>query len=121
MVEIKEMSKDFNKVEQYLMTIAPNIMTLNKVEDGTKITVDGFLVFTDVKEDGEIAEILSIITPDKKVYSCQSKTFKQSLCDINTIWAADGETKPFTVIKISGKTKSGRDYINCVLDVENLL
>lgn len=120
MVEIKEMSRDFSNVEQYLMTVAPNIQSLHKVEDGTKIAVSGFLVFTDVKEDGEIAEILSIITPDKKVFSCQSKTFKQSFSDINTIMTGDGENRPFTVIKISGKTKNGRDYINCVLDVENL-
>lgn len=120
MVEIKETSRELSKLEQYLMTIAPNIESLHKVEDGTKIVVNGFLVFTDVKEDGEIAEILSIITPDKKVYSCQSKTFKQSFSDINMIMTADGENKPFTIIKISGKTKNGRDYINCVLDVENL-
>ena len=30
------------------------------------------------------------------------------------------ETTPFTVIKISGKTKAGRDFINCVLDVESI-
>lgn len=120
MVEIKETSREFTPVEKYLMTVAPNIQTLNKVEDGTKITVDGYLVFTDVKEDSEIAEILSIITPDKKVYSCQSKTFKQSMHDIVTVLSIDGECKQFPIIKISGKTKNGRDYINCVLDIENL-
>ena len=28
--------------------------------------------------------------------------------------------KQFTVIKTSGKTKAGRDFINCVLDTESL-
>lgn len=117
MIKIKEMSREFNEVEQYLMTIAPSIVSLKDAEDGEHITVDGILIFEDVKEDsGEIAEIMSIITPEKHVYSCQSATFKRSINDISTIMKG----KPFTVIKTSGKTKSGRDYINCVLDVESL-
>ena len=117
MINIKEMSREFNEVEKYLMTIAPSIVSMKDVEDGKHITVDGVLIFEDVKEDsGDIAEIMSIITPEKQVYSCQSATFKRSINDISNIMKG----KPFTVIKISGKTRSNRDYINCVLDVERL-
>lgn len=117
MIKIKEMSREFNEVEQYLMTIAPSIVSMKDVEDGERITVDGVLMFEDVKEDtGEISEIMSIITPEKQVYSCQSGTFKRSIRDISDIM----KDKTFTVIKISGKTKSNRDYINCILDVESL-
>ena len=117
MIKIKEMSREFNEVEQYLMTISQSIISVKDVEDGEHITVDGILMFDDVKEDsGEISEIMSIITPEKHVYSCQSATFKRSIKDISAIMKG----KPFTVIKTSGKTKSNRDYINCVLDVESL-
>lgn len=117
MINIKEMSKEFNEVEKYLMTIAPSIISMKDVEDGEHITVDGILMFEDVKEDtGETAELMSIITPEKHVYSCQSATFKRSVRDISNIMNG----KPFTIIKTSGKTKANRDYINCVLDVENL-
>lgn len=117
MINIKEMSREFNEVEQYLMTIAPSIVSAKDVEDGERITVDGILMFDDVKEDtGEKVEIMSIITPEKHVYSCQSATFKRSIRDISNIMKG----KPFTVIKTSGKTKSNRDYINCVLDVGSL-
>lgn len=117
MINIKEMSKEFNEVEKYLMTIAPSIISVKDVEDGEHITVDGILMFEDIKEDtGETVEVMSIITPEKHVYSCQSATFKRSVRDISNIMNG----KPFTVIKISGKTKANRDYINCVLDVENL-
>ena len=60
--------------------------------------------------------ILSVITPDKEVYSCQSATFKRSLKDIATIMG----DKPFSVIKTSGKTKAGRDFVNCELDIKSL-
>ena len=117
MINIKEMSREFNEVEQYLMTIAPSIISLKDVEDGEHITVDGIMVFEDVKEGtGETVIIMSIITPDKKVYSCQSATFKRSINDIANIM----KDKSFTVIKTSGKTKSNRDYINCVLDVKSI-
>ena len=117
MINIKEMSKEFNEVEKYLMTIAPSIISMKDVEDGERITVDGILMFEDIKEDtGETVEVMSIITPEKHVYSCQSATFKRSVRDISNIM--NGKT--FTVIKTSGKTKANRDYINCVLDVENL-
>lgn len=116
MVEIKEMSREFTKVEKYLMTTAPDIEPLKNIEDGESIPIDGYLIFDDVKDDGEIQEIVSIITPDKKVYSGQSATFRKSLKDIDNVM----EGEKFSIIKISGKTKAGRDYINCTLDVSNL-
>ena len=116
MVEIKEMSREFTKVEKYLMTIAPDIESLKNIEDGESISVDGYLIFTNIKDNGDTQEIVSIITPDKKVYSGQSATFRQSLKDIESIM--DGEK--FSIVKISGKTKAGRDYINCTLDRLNL-
>lgn len=116
MVEIKEMSREFTKVEKYLMTTAPDIESLKNIDDGQSIGVDGFILFNDIKDNGDVQEIVSIITPDKKVYSGQSATFKKSLKDIESVM--DGEK--FSIIKISGKTKVGRDYINCILDVSNL-
>ena len=116
MVEIKEMSREFTNVEKYLMTTAPDIEPLKNIADGASIPIDGFLIFDDIKDSGEVQKIVSIITPDKKVYSGQSATFRQSLKDIESVM--DGEK--FSIIKISGKTKAGRDYINCTLDVSNL-
>ena len=118
MIKITNMSRELNEVEQYLMTISPAIVSCKDVADGTRITVDAFLEFEDTKENSdEVNEILTILTPDKKAYSCQSATFKRSLNDIKTIM----KDKPFTIIKTSGKTKVGRDFINCELDVESLL
>ena len=117
MITVKKTSREFNEVEQYLMTIAPSIVSVKDVADGEKITVDGVLIFEDLKENtGEAVEVMSIITPEKRVYSCQSATFKRSITDISNIMKG----KEFTVIKTSGKTKSGRDFINCVLDVDSI-
>ena len=107
MITINATSKEFTEVEQYLMTISPAMKSIKDVKDGTSIKVAGYL---------ETSEILSVITPDKEVYSCQSATFKRSLKDIATIMG----DKPFSVIKTSGKTKAGRDFVNCELDIKSL-
>ena len=116
MITIKETSRDFSKVENYLMTVAPSMLVIKDLEDGTKIPVAGYLIFEDSRDNADVVEILSIITPDKRVYTCQSKTFKQSFHDIFTVMDGD----PVTIIKISGKNNSGRMYINCILDVDSV-
>lgn len=115
-VQIVNESREFSNVEKYLMTIAPNMFQMKNLADGEKITIDGYLLFNDIKDDGTSTEVLSVITPDKKVYACQSNTFKRSVYDICELF----ENKPVTVIKMSGKTKAGRDYINCFLDIDSV-
>ena len=115
-ITINTQSKDFTEVEQYLMTLDRGIKSLKDVEDNTSISVAGYLTFTDEKENGDSVDILSIITPDNEVYSCQSVTFKRSFDNISNIMHG----KQFTVIKLSGTTKNGRPYIDCGLDVKSL-
>ena len=114
---IYEKSREFSKVETYLLTSSPDVESIKNVENETSITVDGYILFKDTDQNGEETDILSIITPDKKVYACQSQTFKRSFIEIFELM--DGES--FSIIKKSGVSKGGRDYINCVLDVNSLM
>ena len=116
-MQIYENSRDFSKVEIYLMTSSPDVEALKNVSDETSIPVDGYILFKDKNQNGEETDILSIITPDRKVYACQSSTFKRSFLEIFELM--DGES--FSIIKKSGVTKGGRDFINCVLDVNSLM
>lgn len=115
-ITINTQSKDFTEVEQYLMTLDRNIKSLKDVEDNTSISVAGYLTFTDEKENGDSADILSLITPDNEVFSCQSATFKRSFNNIVNIM----HDKAFSVVKLSGVTKAGRPYIDCALDVKSV-
>lgn len=115
-ITINTQSKDFTEVEEYLMTLDRGIESLKDVEDNTPISVAGYLTFTDEKENGDTVDILSIITPDNKVYCCQSSTFKRSFDNIINIMHG----KPFSIIKISGTTKNGRSYIDCELDINSV-
>lgn len=115
MITIKNATKEFTPVEKYLLTVAPTIKTVKTLSDGDVINVAGYLEFVDEKEDGTEAELMSIITTDKDVYSTQSVTFKRSIKDIEAIMQF-----PFPVKKISGQSKAGRKYVDCVLDIDSL-
>lgn len=107
---IKE-SRDFTKKEKYNMTKGAEIQTIGNLEDGTMFEPNGFMLFEDEKQDGTKVEILSIIDTDGRVYCSQSPTFKRSFEDITEIM----EDENFTIKKISGTTKAGREYVDCVL------
>lgn len=115
-ITINSQSRDFTEVEQYLMTLDRGIRSLKDIEDDISIPVAGYLTFTDEKENGDSVDILSIITPDNEVFSCQSATFKRSFGNITDIM----HDKEFSIIKISGITKAGRPYIDCALDVKSV-
>lgn len=114
-MQIIETSREFNEVEQYLMTLDQSITVLKNVEDGTSIPVESYLIFVDEK-DGKETEILSIMDTDGNVYSCQSATFKQNLKNIHQCMNG----KSYAVIKQSGVTKAGRPFITCVLDKKSV-
>lgn len=115
-ITINTQSRDFTEVEQYLMTLDRGIKSLKNVDDNTSIAVAGYLTFTDEKENGDSVDILSIITPDNEVFTCQSRTFMRSFDNITNIMHG----KQFSVIKVSGTTKNGRPYIDCALDVKSV-
>ena len=115
-ITINTQSRDFTEVEQYLMTLDRGIKSIKNVDDNTSIVVAGYLTFTDEKENGDNVDILSIITPDNEVFSCQSATFKRSFDNITNIMHG----KQFSVIKVSGTTKNGRPYIDCALDIKSV-
>lgn len=116
MITITSTTKEFTAVERYLMTTAPTIKTVKTLSDGDVINVAGYIEFTDEKDDGTTAELMSVITTDNTVYSTQSVTFKRSIKDIETVM----QGFPFPVKKISGLSKAGRKYVDCVLDINSL-
>lgn len=121
-MKITEMSREFTKQEQYLMTKSPSITPVKNIPDHTELTVKGWLTFTDENNKGEESRMLSIIGEQldtdsgelvSTVWSCQSDTFKRGFNNLVEIFGND----TFSIKKISGLTKAGRDFINCDLAV----
>ena len=110
-MEIITKSRELSKAELYKMTMDAGIITMNNIDDGTLIDVDAVVTFIDTKSDGEQVKITSIMDKDGNVTAFQSETFRRSLKNIMEIMDGDD----FSIIKESGKTKSGRSFINCRL------
>lgn len=115
MVEMKSTSKELTKVERYKLTLSPEITTVQDLEDNTVIEVVAYCEFDDINEvTGEVAHLLGILAKDGSSYVTQSATFKRSFSDIADIFADDGESE-FSIRKISGTSKAGLSFVNCVL------
>lgn len=108
---IETRGKELTKRELYKMTKDNGLVMMKDVEDNTLIRVVATVDFVDEKDTGDV-KIYSLMDKDGICYAYQSKTFHDSLMDIMDIM--DGEDI-VDIIKISGKTKSGRDFINCKL------
>lgn len=114
-MEITERIGEFSRKELYKMTKDASIVQMKSVPDETEIEVSKYLTFEDVKENGDTTTVHSILSTDGVAYAYQSKTFDKSLRDIAEIMTDGTFNEPFTIKKISGKTKAGRDFINCAL------
>lgn len=116
-MEVINKSRDFNMVEKYLLTAGNQNTSIKDVPDNTSIPVDGWMIWSDDNpKTHQPQELLSIITPDKHVYVTNSKTFKDSLMNIHDCM----EGNPYSIIKISGVSKNGKDYVNCDLDIDSV-
>ena len=104
-------SRDFNKVELYKMTQDQGAASVKDVPDGTILPVSGYLFYEDVDHKGETHELLSVLGEDGIVWTCQSATFKRSFTQMADLF----EEEPFSIKKMSGVTKTNKDYVDCCL------
>ena len=114
MLEINRKSNEnITKKDIFLMTKNQNIMTMKSIENGTEIAVKQWILFSDLNRNtGEAVEILSIMSEDGQVIATNSDSFKDMFFDIVEILE---ENEGFSIEKLGGKTKSGRNFVTCAL------
>lgn len=115
-MKVLKASKELTKIEQYMLTADKGAESMKDVPDGTSIHVSAWCTYECEKEDGTLTEITAIMDTSGKVYAFQSATFRKSLGKIHEVFGED----PYAIIKESGKTKAGRDFIDCRLDYNSV-
>lgn len=115
-MRVVKASKELTKFEQYMLTVDKGAESMKDVPDGTSIPVAVWCTYEDEKEDGTLNEITAIMDESGKVYAFQSATFRKSLENIHEVFG--GEL--YSIIKESGKTKAGREFIDCRLDYNSV-
>lgn len=115
-MKVLKASKELTKFEQYMLTADKGGVSMKDVPDGTSIPVSVWCFYEDEKEDGTLTEIMAIMDTSGKVYAFQSTTFRKSLERIHDVFGDE----EYAIIKESGKTKTGRDFIDCRLDYNSV-
>lgn len=111
---LRKSNENLTKKELFLMTKNPNIKTMKSLDNGQELTVKHWVHFTDVNGTGEKVEILSIMDESGMVVASNSQSFRDMFFDIVGIMGED-EMEGFTIKKLGGKTKAGRDFVTCAL------
>lgn len=112
MKNIIEKSRDLTNQEIYLLSMNPKADSV-KNHVGECIDVVAWLLFEDVdRKNGEVHSVLSVLTPENKVFSTISPTFQADFMDMAELFHND-----FAFEIISGKSKAGRDFVTCVLAI----
>lgn len=106
---MKSMPETLSKFDLYDLTMGPSLMVKNCV--GLEINVEAWCYRKDYNEkDDKEVNILSI-RDGETIYSTNSDTFARSFFTINDLMDGD----PFTIKVVSGKSKAGREYFDCIL------
>lgn len=108
-MKVTKTSRELTKMETYRLTKAPDSQTVQNHVGGT-FAVDAWCLYEDTNSRGEELEILSILTTDGEVFNTISETFKRSFLEVMEIF----EGEEVNVEVISGTTKAGRTYLDCV-------
>ena len=101
-----------SKKTMYKLTRAKG-MNIKDLENGERVPVDAWALYTDVNTKGTEQTVLAIISGEKKYHSI-SPTFQRDFADIVSLM--DGED--FAIIITKATSKAGREFVTCELDCE---
>lgn len=105
-------SCDFEAREAYRLTHLKETEQVKDLPDGATYSVLNWLVYLSENKDGETNEVLLIVAEDEDGVShfltTVSATFKESFLEMADSFGCD-----FIWKKISGKSKAGREYVDC--------
>lgn len=100
---------NYEKKEIYMMTKSPQIQKMSDLADRNEtITVNGFILYEDDKQDGTTTRILSIEIHTGEIFATNSPTFIDTFTDLVSMM----EELPLNIVVLKKKAKSGsRTYI----------
>ena len=101
-----------SKKVMYKLTRAKG-MNIKDLENGERVPVDAWALYTDVNTKGTEQTVLAILSGENKFHSI-SPTFQRDFADIVSLM--DGED--FAIIITKATSKAGREFVTCELDCE---
>ena len=97
----------------YMLVQSPNRKKLTDIK-GQTIELDKWVLYTEPDKDGKEMSLLALSTVDGTAYCTNSSTFCRSFESAVATFGQFGEE--FQKIQVvTGKSKNGRDYIDCAV------
>lgn len=116
-MKIINSSSELNLQDVYKLTKSPSIIRMQDIK-GNSISVCKWAIYEDEKTDKDGAvtttEILSIMDDDGEVYATNSPTFIRSFMECFNLCEMYNCTID-SVQVATGRSKNGREYIDCVM------
>lgn len=107
---VKTIPANLTKKEIYQLTRSPKAQKISDA-DGSVLDVKASCLYEDTDETtGEVRTILSFLTDDGEIFGTNSPTFQRDYADMCEIFGEE----PFPVEVVSGISKAGRTFYNCV-------
>lgn len=101
--------KELTGRETYKLTMSNDMVSMTEIQDDTLLTPSKWCHF--IKDGTELLTAIFEETGDT-IYVTSSKTFLRTF---DAILGCLGDNEPFQIRKVSGKSKSNRNFINCEL------
>lgn len=112
-------TKELTKRDIYKMTMNDNIPSFKDIEDGEMIEdIVAVVFYEDEKDSGEINELVSVLTASGDIFAGNSAIISRKLSEILELFSLNEDgvyEEPFTVLKMSGESKSGREFATITL------
>lgn len=115
-MEIIKKTEGLTAADLFAMTKGNDVRKMADAK-GETLDIAKFIMYTDTNNDGDIITVLAIETAQGARYATNSLTFIRNFSDILSIYEETGETAPTRFKVGSGKSKAGREYLTCDLDV----
>lgn len=106
---IKTYPEEITNKQLYALTMSPKTQKMKDAK-GTVLEVAAWCRYEDADKNGEVREVLAIMTPEGETYATNSATFMGDFDRMVDLFGAGGVE---AVEIISGESKAGREYITC--------
>lgn len=110
---IKNNPANLSTEDKFRLTMSPETQKM-KSAVGSALEIQAWCLYEDENKDGDMQQILSILTPEGETFATNSATFIRDFGRIVDLYdSADEQLEAVRVI--TGTSKAGREFITCTL------
>ena len=113
MKTIQSYPETMKTADKYLLTMSPETQKMKDAVD-SRLEIKAWCLYEDTNKDGELQEILAVLTPENETFATNSQTFIRDFLRMVDLFNESGETVDAIKV-VTGTSKAGRQFITCTI------